>query len=304
MSNQVDRPKKGINIQVKLKDGTEDVTVVMNFEEVLKVTDAVVFDKTGKHLSDAQRAVVQGTWARQKYREIALTYRCTPEYLKQDVGPKLWRLLSDEFGERVNKNNFRAVFERRSSLKILPHQVEQIQKPPPASQPHLLPPSLSQDSSQHKDWGEATDVFLFCGRSHELQQLEQWIVMEECRVVTLLGMGGIGKTSLSVQLAQKIQSHFQYVIWRSLRNAPPLPEILSEIIQFLSDKQPINFPSDIHRKISQLIDLMRQSRCLIILDNAESILQEGDRVGRYCEGYESYGELLATFRRKPAIRVV
>ncbi|MGB3192297.1 MAG: NB-ARC domain-containing protein [Limnoraphis sp.] len=257
----------------------------MNFEEALTITDTVVFEKTGKHLSDAQRAVVQGTWYRQKYHEIALSYRCTPEYLKQDVGPKLWRLLSDVFREKVSKTNFRTVLERQINL------VEPIFHTSFASHP----PSLNLDpqkSSLQVDWGEATNVSFFYGRSQELFQLEQWIVTQRFRVVAILGMGGIGKTSLSVQLTQKIKSDFEYVIWRSLRNAPPLSEILTEIIQFLSDKQYINLSSDVHRQISQLIDLMRQSRCLIILDNAESILQEGDRVGRYCEGYESYGELI------------
>lgn len=260
----------------------------MNFEEALRITDAVVFDKTGKHLSDVQRAVVQGTWCRQKYHEIALAYRCTPEYLKQDVGPKLWRLLSDEFGEKVSKTNFRTVLERVQSLKNPSDDVE----PPPPVAPQPPSPILPEKSSHHIDWGEATDVSLFYGRSQELQQLEEWIVTQGCRVVALLGMGGIGKTSLSVQLAQKIQSEFEYVIWRSLRNAPPLSEILAEIIQFLSDEQQVNISSDIHRQISQLIELMRESRCLVIFDNAESILQEGDRVGRYCEGYEHYGELI------------
>lgn len=264
----------------------------MNFEEALKKIDAVVFEKTGKHLSDAQRAVLQGTWYRQKYHEIALSYRCTPEYLKQDVGPKLWRLLSDEFGEKVSKTNFRSVLERQIGFKIRSYSAGQTPQSPPVYPPDSSGLRSFKKSSLRVDWGEATDVSLFYGRCQELFQLEQWIVAQGCRVVALLGMGGIGKTSLSVQLAQKIQSDFQFVIWRSLRNAPPLPEILAEIIQFLSDKQHINLSSDIHRQISQLIDLMRKSRCLIILDNAESILQEGDRVGRYCEGYESYGELI------------
>ncbi|WP_254175463.1 hypothetical protein [Planktothrix tepida] len=87
---------------------------MMNFEEALTITDTLVFEKTGKHLNDAQRAVIQGTWYCQKYHEIALEYRCTPEYLKQDVGPKLWKLLSDELGEKVTKKNFRTVIERRT----------------------------------------------------------------------------------------------------------------------------------------------------------------------------------------------
>ena len=37
---------------------------------------------------------------------------------------------------------------------------------------------------------------------------------------------------------------------------------------------------------------LRQHRCLLILDNCESILRSGERAGRYCDGYEAYEELL------------
>lgn len=37
---------------------------------------------------------------------------------------------------------------------------------------------------------------------------------------------------------------------------------------------------------------LRSSRCLLLLDNCESILRSGERAGRYCPGYEGYGELL------------
>lgn len=67
-----------------------------------------------------------------------------------------------------------------------------------------------------KDWGEAIDVSVFYGRTEELTKLKQWIIQERCRLVVMLGMGGIGKTALSVKLAEKISGEFEYVIWRSL----------------------------------------------------------------------------------------
>lgn len=143
------------------------------------------------------------------------------------------------------------------------------------------------------DWGEAVDVSIFYGRGAELEILEKWIVRDRCHLVALLGMGGIGKTSLAAKLGEQIQENFEYVVWRSLREAPPLQEILISMIQFLSDQQvaKADLPDLIGGCITKLIEYLRSHRCLLILDNAESILQEG-QAGVYREGYESYGEML------------
>ncbi len=140
------------------------------------------------------------------------------------------------------------------------------------------------------DWGEAIDVSVFYGRTDELAKLDYWILHDSCRLIALVGMGGIGKTALSVKLAEQIQDNFEFVIWRSLRNAPPLKEILANWIEFLSDGE-TNLSGNISHRISQLIEHLRSSRCLLVLDNVESILGSGEHVGRYRDGYENYGEL-------------
>ncbi|BBD63703.1 WD-40 repeat-containing protein [Nostoc commune NIES-4072] len=250
----------------------------MNVEEVLNFTDALIFAKKGKHLSDIQQLIIQAAWSgtRQCYDQIAQTNGYSPNYLKQDAGPKLWQLLSDIFGEKIKKSNFRAAVERQASL--VSHESGVIHQ----DQIYL--------TDRCQDWGEAPDVSIFYGRSNELVQLEQWIVVERCRIVGLVGMGGIGKTHLSVKLAEQIQEQFDYVIWRSLRNAPSLQQILESLLQFIAKSQETDLPATLDKKISLLIDYFRKHRCLLVLDDVETILCGGDYTGFYKQGYEYYGD--------------
>jgi WD40 repeat protein/DNA-binding SARP family transcriptional activator len=153
-------------------------------------------------------------------------------------------------------------------------------------------PSALALSTAHIDWGEAPDVTIFYGRQAEMAQLTQWVLGDHCRLVGVLGMGGLGKTVLVTRLAEQVQDDFEYLIWRSLRNVPPLAEILADWILILSDQQIYDLPEDIDKSISLLLDYLRQKRCLLLLDNAESILQSGEKAGHYREGYEAYGRLL------------
>ena len=148
--------------------------------------------------------------------------------------------------------------------------------------------------NRRQDWGEAIDVSVFYGRTCELKALEKLVFNDRCRLLALLGMGGIGKTTLSIKFARQIETKFDCVIWKSLRDAPPVEEVLANLIEFLSEGQETeaNLPERVGERITRLIDYLRSLRCLIVLDNGESLLDSGNRGGKYLPGYEGYGELL------------
>lgn len=90
----------------------------ISFDIALKIADEAVFAKTARHLKNIEVAVLRGAWLGQRYDEIADSVGYTPEYIKHDVGPKLWQILSSSFGEKVGKTNLMAV------LAILANQTE------------------------------------------------------------------------------------------------------------------------------------------------------------------------------------
>lgn len=92
-------------------------TLLMDTAHILQFVDEVLSAKTGKRLNDLQRKIIEGILKRQKYYYIADTYGCTAGHAK-DVGYKLLQILSNVFGEPVDKGNLESVLERQLNLNI------------------------------------------------------------------------------------------------------------------------------------------------------------------------------------------
>ncbi|MEG4454069.1 WD40 domain-containing protein [Microcoleus sp. N9_A1] len=267
----------------------------MTIDEALLFLDSVLKQE---HLNDIHILVLRQSWEGHSYPQIAKSAGYDAEYIKF-VGFQLWQVLSRVFGEKVTKSNVQSVMRRKA-------QQAQVTVALPNSQiSHDINQQIDRSSTiadrdptdltklnKTINWGEAIDVSIFYGRAEELALLEKWLIVDRCRLVTLLGMGGIGKTSLSIKVAERIQEQFDYIIWHSLRNAPLILDLLVELIQFLSNQQETNLPETVDAGISRLMHYLRQHRCLLILDNVESILQEEECTGCYRQGYEGYGQLL------------
>src|SRR5262249_32168036 len=141
------------------------------------------------------------------------------------------------------------------------------------------------DMADQIDWGEAPDLRGFVGREVDIQRIITWLNDDNSRIIAVLGMGGIGKTAFTVKVIQTLveaNSHrFERILWLSLRNAPPLEEILRKAITFFGETSDIDPLAKVDQLIDVFIENLRQSHCLMVLDNLESILQPRTTAGQF-----------------------
>jgi len=136
----------------------------MRGQEALTIVDRLLQAANhGQKLNDLQSAVFLETWAEHSYSEIAQQLGYEYDYIKQ-VGSHLWRSLSQILGEPVSKRNIQAVLRR-----------------------------YEQSQQAKQDDGEAIDFSRFYGPQEELQTLESSIIEDPYPLISMFGLGGIGK---------------------------------------------------------------------------------------------------------------
>ena len=123
-------------------------------------------------------------------------------------------------------------------------------------------------------------VTSFIGREGEMSELR--VLLSSSRVVTLTGMGGTGKTRLSLQLGAELSERFQDGVWFvELASLTEDSEVLDSVASVLGVTEEASKPH-----LSSLIEYLQEKETLLIFDNCEHLLNPVasliDRIARSC----------------------
>lgn len=257
---------------------------------VLNLLDELVFAKTDQHLDYLQKTILEATLEGYKYSEVAKESHLSEGHVR-DTASELWKILSEVLGEDITKSNIRAVLKKHSFINnnmgrdLVSFNNVHICDHNPSSLKNNHPSEIPQDQP-YLDLGHTPEITQFYGRITELNNLQTCIVADKYRLVNVLGLKEIGKTTLSLKLVDKIKDNFNYVIRRSLYFCPKLDELLSEILQSINPQ--LKLSQSLERQLNLFLQLMKSHRCLIILDDLQSLFDSKKLAGNYQKEYQNY----------------
>lgn len=257
---------------------------------VLNLLDELVFAKTDQHLDYLQKTILEATLEGYKYSEVAKESHLSEGHIR-DSASELWKILSEVLGEDITKSNIRAVLKKHSFINnnmgrdLVSFNNVHICDHNPSSLKNNHPSEITQDQP-YLDLGHTPEITQFYGRITELNNLQTCIVADKYRLVNVLGLKEIGKTTLSLKLVDKIKDNFNYVIRRSLYFCPKLDELLSEILQSINPQ--LKLSQSLERQLNLFLQLMKSHRCLIILDDLQSLFDSKKLAGNYQKEYQNY----------------
>lgn len=133
---------------------------------------------------------------------------------------------------------------------------------------HVMAVATSSASGRWQVSRLPAEVTSFVGRRHEVAEVRR--MLSASRMVTLTGMGGVGKTRLATRVATLLRRAFSDRVWVvELADLETADLLLPAVVEALEIRDHSNRPP-----VEVLIEHLRDRRTLLILDNCEHLLQD------------------------------
>lgn len=238
--------------------------VSQDYQRALVVVNDLVFAKRGKYLSELELFIIRGALNHREYHEIAHYCKYTHNYIQRTVAPPLWKLLTEvlgttESGESVGKLNLYYFLDQLNKKYYISSASISGNKPDLQNSVNII--------------GQIPATSFFCGRKRELALLQQ--LLDKQQSISILGVAGIGKSTLVAKLIQQVQG-FEQIIWKTFNHTPLLQDVVTELLELVSSNEIKKIPEYPQALISLLIKYLQSRRCLLVLDGIEYLFSRNN----------------------------
>ena len=261
----------------------------MTVTEILQFVDNLVFTKTDKHLDDLQKKIIEELFHGKTYKQIANIYDYDEGYIG-DESRNLFKMLSDGLGQNVNKSNFCWTIERVTKSRIINFEKNNINwcSNNKTSNHYQQNDNTEKPKFSYHDLTLSPKITRFYGRTKDLEYLSNGILNQHTHLISVLGLSGIGKTTLVKRFIDLNLQQFEVIIWRRLKFPKSLDLLIDDLLNVCQEEA----KATIDDKCKQLFNILKNKKCLIILDDLENIFVNGQFAGQYKPEYQDYKTFL------------